>query len=305
MNMPWHHSFDPALLGQALTLDHQTLLARLNQLAQQRGLVTGLGRPLQFVPQSALPAGQPYEQFIAQTGCVPTRNNRHDRYNALLWISAPNTKAALNRAQAEAIAMSKPDKSNKPNKPNNPNNPNNPNATQRGPARDALTLWDENLAVIVLPAPMQAPVLAPVLASGAPTQAELNQRMANHDWQWLFIDQRSQWGQAWQVAVFGHALLEKLDQPFKAITAHSLVIQAQSFQWPAIDQALSLTLQSLQQETEAGAGLGLVSPAIFKHLPVMGIPGWHPENDQPAFYMDTKVFRPAHHLRQAPISGDA
>jgi len=28
----------------------------------------------------------------------------------------------------------------------------------------------------------------------------------------------------------------------------------------------------------------------------MGIPGWHLGNDQPSFYADPKVFRPAHPL---------
>ena len=107
MKPPWRRPFDPLLLNQALTLDHEALLTQFNQLALQQGLVTGLGRPLRFVSEKALPADQSYEQFIAQTGCVPTRNNRHYRYNALLWMSAPNTKAALN--QAQAMSFNEPD----------------------------------------------------------------------------------------------------------------------------------------------------------------------------------------------------
>jgi hypothetical protein len=30
----------------------------------------------------------------------------------------------------------------------------------------------------------------------------------------------------------------------------------------------------------------------FAHLPVLGVPGWWPENADPAFYADTSVFRP-------------
>ena len=265
MKPPWRRPFDPLLLNQALTLDHEALFTHFNQLALQQGLVTGLGRPLRFVSEKALPADQSYEQFIAQTGCVPTRNNRHDRYNALLWMSAPNTKAALN--QAQAISFNEPDERS---------------LTQRGPARDALTLWDENLAVIVLP-------------HGDLSETELNQRLVDHDWQWLFIDKRSQWGTAWQVAVFGHALLEKLDQPFKAITAHGMVLKVRSFEWLSIDRVLSETLRSLQQDTQVG--LGRIAPDMFKPLPVMGIPSWHLGNDQPGFYADPKVFRPAHPLR--------
>lgn len=267
----WRLPFDPVLLDQVRMLDHGALLAHFNQLALQQGLVTGLGLPLQFVSQKALPADQPYEQFIARTGCVPTRDNPHDRYNALLWMSAPNTKAALNQAQAKAISFNESDKRS---------------VTQRGPARDALTLWDENLAVIVLP-------------QADPTETELNQRLGDHDWQWLFIDRRSQWGKVWQVAIFGHALLEKLDRPFKAITAHSRVIQAQSFDWLSIDHVLSQTLRSLQQDAQAA--LGLIAPMMFKPLPVMGIPGWHHGNDHRDFYIDPEVFRPAHPLRPIVI----
>ena len=97
------------------------------------------------------------------------------------------------------------------------------------------------------------------------------------------------------MAVFGHALLEKLDQPFKAITAHGMVLQVRSFEWLSIDRVLSETLRSLQQDTQVG--LGRIAPVMFKPLPVMGIPSWHLGNDQPGFYADPKVFRPAHPLR--------
>ena len=31
----------------------------------------------------------------------------------------------------------------------------------------------------------------------------------------------------------------------------------------------------------------------FAHLPVLGVPGWWPANEDPAFYDDAAVFRPA------------
>jgi hypothetical protein len=30
----------------------------------------------------------------------------------------------------------------------------------------------------------------------------------------------------------------------------------------------------------------------FAHLPVLGVPGWWPANEGPAFYADASVFRP-------------
>jgi hypothetical protein len=38
----------------------------------------------------------------------------------------------------------------------------------------------------------------------------------------------------------------------------------------------------------------------FAHLPVLGVPGWCAANEDPAFYLDTSVFRPLRHL---PVVG--
>ena len=60
--------------------------------------------PVSFVPQSDLPAGEPYERHIHQTGTVPTRDNLHDFFNGLVWLQFPHTKRRLNHLQAQAIA---------------------------------------------------------------------------------------------------------------------------------------------------------------------------------------------------------
>jgi hypothetical protein len=57
--------------------------------------------PRRFVAQDALPAGEPYEAFIARTRCVPTRNNLHDAFNGLVWLAEPELKGRLNALQAE------------------------------------------------------------------------------------------------------------------------------------------------------------------------------------------------------------
>lgn len=41
---------------------------------------------VRFVEQAALPSDEPYESFIARTGCVPTRDNLHDLFNGLMWL---------------------------------------------------------------------------------------------------------------------------------------------------------------------------------------------------------------------------
>ena len=134
-----------------------------------------------FVPQSALPQGTAYEQFIHTTGTVPTRDNLHDFFNGLVWLRFPLTKRRLNQLQAQAIAA---------------------DGVQavRGPLRDALTVFDENGAAL------QAP-------------EALWDALRARDWQRLFIDLRPLWGQA-RLVLFGHALLEKLVSPRKPMVAH-------------------------------------------------------------------------------------
>lgn len=245
----WQSPFDQGPLSLVQSSDYASLVPALNSLAAQRGLVSGLGKPLQFVSQELLPRGQAYETFIAQTGCVPTRDNFHDRYNALMWLTAPKTKALLNRLQHEEIERLG-------------------GLANRGPVRDALTLWDENLAVLV--AYEYAGLLEDLLKA--------------HDWQGLFQQNRLCWHADWHVRLFGHALMEKLRSPFKAITAHVLVIESPTADWPAVD---SLLLNWLSNSTQQTA----FTSKVFSPLPVMGILGWCGENEAPGFYEDPHVFR--------------
>jgi hypothetical protein len=43
--------------------------------------------PTQFIPQEDLPEGVAYEAHISATGNVPTRENLHDFFNALVWLT--------------------------------------------------------------------------------------------------------------------------------------------------------------------------------------------------------------------------
>src|SRR5690606_12077155 len=139
--------------------------------------------PIRFVPQSDLPAGVAYESFISETGCIPTRDNLHDFFNALIWLTYPLTKARLNELQAAAIAQAGV-------------------MSARGRLRDALTVFDENAAIFV-------------------TQDKtLVEALRKHDWTQLFLERRAEFQHTYHVALFGHALMEKLESPYKAITAH-------------------------------------------------------------------------------------
>jgi len=188
-----------------------------------------------FVEQSTL-ADEPYESFIARTGSIPTRDNLHDLFNGLMWLCFPRTKRRLNELQSREIERTGI-------------------ANTRGVLRDALTLFDENAALL------QAP-------------AVLVEALRRRDWRALFIEQRALW-QAARVVVFGHALLEKLMQPRKAITAHVWLVDELT------DDAVAASL------TER------LTSKLFVPLPVLGIPGWWHANEDFAFYDDVEVFRPS------------
>ena len=218
------------------------------------GLRNHLGLPISFVPQEDLPEGTAYEQHIGATGCVPTRDNFHDFFNGLVWLTFPRIKVQLNALQAAQIAQDGVGKS-------------------RGPARDAATIFDENAALLVV-------------RNDAEGQA-LVEALREHRWQEAFLQRRAQWGADAQVWLFGHALMEKLVAPRKAITAHTRVVLAG-------DDFFTLTQPARQHwldETVARElALHGLSTADYTPMQALGVPGWWPEQD-PAFYADTTVFR--------------
>jgi hypothetical protein len=45
--------------------------------------------PVHFVSPAEQPLGEAYESFFDRTGKVPTRPNRHDHFNRLVWQAFP------------------------------------------------------------------------------------------------------------------------------------------------------------------------------------------------------------------------
>ena len=198
--------------------------------------------PVRFVPQTDLPPGQAYEQHIFQHAACPTREGLHDFFNGLAWLHFPRTKGKLNHLHAAELARSGV-------------------AAARGPARDALTLFDENSALLRAPDALWNALLA-------------------KDWQRVWGDLRPLWQQA-HLVLFGHALLEKLVYPRKPITAHVYRTLTATDSIAELDAwvAESLSAQGLAAKP-------------FAHLPVLGVPGWWNGNEALDFYADASVFRP-------------
>jgi len=235
----WTH---PGLAAWRVPGEAAGLQAGAMPVHQALQAVGGAAAP-RFVPQAALPAGEPYEAFIARTGGIPTRDNLHDFFNGLAWLAFPQAKRRLNALQAAEIARCGV-------------------GPTRGPLRDALTLFDENGAVLDAPPPLW-------------------QALRARDWRRLFLDLRGLWAEA-RVMVFGHALMEKLLAGQKSATAH--VLLGPDSDDPSIapeDAALAAALDPRR-----------LAAKPFTPLPVAGIPGWHPGNCHAAFYDDAEVFRP-------------
>lgn len=246
--------------------------ARLTVWAREAGVRTASGKALSFVPTESdeAPAAAQrapvvthlsavaYESGIHQTGEVPTRlhgeGGRHDLFNALAWLAWPLSKARINALHVQAVAAR------------------GAQAVGRGTLRDVLTLIDENAALWLC------------------EDDSLTAALRAFDWNTLFVTRRREMQERVQVRVFGHALLHKLDVPYKAVTAHAWPLSLPPGASEAqVDAALAASL-------EAGDSL---SARLLCPLPVMGLPGWCEANRDPAFYADASVFRPGR-LRRAP-----
>jgi len=251
---PWYDSIRPAF--ERLQLEGEAFAPAFNRNAASLALRNHRGLPITFVPQEALPEGTAYEAFISATGGVPTRDNLHDFFNGLVWQTFPLIKRQLNALQAAQIDAA------------------GGVGQSRGPARDAATIFDENAALLVV--------------RGSSEGQALVDALRGHCWDAALFDKRAMFGRDAQAWLFGHALMEKLVAPRKAITAHTRVVFAG-------DDYFNLSHDAQRAWIDARVATELANEPLntsgFTPLPVLGVPGWWPGQDA-AFYADASVFRP-------------
>lgn len=229
--------------------------------------------PIRFVGQACLPEGEAYESFIANTGKIPTRDNHHDLLNGLIWLNFPQAKAVFNELHAKDILR-------------------HGIHNARTALRNALTVFDENGGIVVS------------------SDRLLLEQLQAFKWQAALVTHRENWlAQHRTIAFFpfGHALLEKLVNPRKNITSHTLLMlvdegwfaQSIASQRNQLDTAIAKLFRELAMPDLADNAVKLSSKS-FQPLPVMGIPGYSDDNVIPAFYQDEAVFR-APRAFSAPI----
>ncbi len=219
------------------------------------------GAPIRFVPQGPKPATfeESYEPRIFLKGEVQTRcENWHDFFQALVWTTFPKTKAALNTrhyfAAKERTSTT-------------------PSGHHRGALENALTLYDECGAAVVSCNPA------------------LLKMIREFDWKSLFWHNRKHVKAELMCFIFGHAMYEKALEPYTGMTANSVLLNTNSsfFAKPLADQLGQLDdqLSALFHNENA-----ITAPQDFSPFPLLGMPGWHRENEHETYYDNTRYFRP-------------
>ena len=249
------------LILNRLKTDQFPSLADLNCLLDNLAspITVQSGLPLRFVEQNTgkLAFEKQYEPLCFLKGEVQTRkNNWHDLFNALVWMTFPKAKAAINARHYMALIDTKCAQS-----------------SQRGAVRDMNTLFDESGVVVVCADPA------------------LSRLLLNFQWKELFREKRKQLQSSMGFYLFGHGLYEKTLSPYIGLTGQGLLLSVDRtfFEMPPqlqmnhLDDRVADYINSPTQ---------CVSTRELTPVPLLGIPDWTPENNSSDFYDNTDYFRP-------------
>jgi hypothetical protein len=247
--------------------DPEISIGELNRLADHNAPD---GRAIRFVAQTdaLLADGLHYEKRIARDGTVATREgSTHDLFNALIWLSHPALKQAMNARQVADVERVGP--------------------KQRTRGQCALTHFDEAGAIVWVDA------AAPLAAWNA------------HDWRALFLDAHDTWGASCAITLIGHALFDHALAHREYPVAKALVVRVGRdaiasrsrdsliAAWPEAERAVA---------DEIAAGRLLADPQELRPLPLAGL--WDARSKSPDFYEKVPCFRPLRAGRRYPVPLD-
>lgn len=248
-------------------------LEELNALlaAHQPGIAVQSGREVRFVGQGigCLAFEEQYEPRCYLTGEVQTRtDNWHDLLNALVWLTYPKAKAAINVRHFQALTEKRPALTE--------NLPALTSAaetrSERGAVRDTNTLLDESGVIVAY---------ADVALAGL---------LRSFQWTELFWQRREEVQAGMGFFLFGHGLYEKAMQPYIGMTGQGLLLAVEPsfFTWSKAQQLAHLDsrLADYLSEPEHCRSTRELSP-----VPLLGVPGWTADNDCAAYYENTDYFR--------------
>jgi hypothetical protein len=116
-----------------------------------------------------------------------------------------------------------------------------------------------------------------------------------HDWHGLFWRQRQAWLDGGiELELFGHALLEHALSPHQLLVGKALVFHS----------TLDMDMAGVHAGCAAAIAEGrlLHDPLDLRPLPLVGIPGWHADNDGEAFHRSTACYQPRRAGREYPAA---
>ena len=219
-------------------------------LSEQFPIHVANGQRIRFVPPRA--DGLVYECRIWESGEVETRpDNWHDFFNALVWLSFPQTKTAISAAHVRVMQAP---------------------GEVRGTARDVLTHFDE-CGIVVLS-----------------SQPDLLALLRAFRWKELFVERRAEMVRSMRFVIFGHSTYEQMLRPFRGLTAKAVLYEVDEA-WLLMDGLAQRAAVDTLLAADLTSGR-YVRPRDFQPLPLLGIPGVTPDNEDPAYYDDTWQFRP-------------
>ena len=260
-------AFEPLRTAAAcLALDAWPANSALNECARQAlsKACNASGVPITFIGDD-LDDGLGYEQRIHTRGEVLRRSRDwHDLLNALVWMTFPRAKAALNARHVAEMALETPGR--------------------RGRARDALTLFDEGGVIVCA------------------SQPDLLQQVRDFHWKDLFWRRRGDFQSRAAVYVFGHAMYQKLLDPFLGVSALALLYAVDDDFWdlPCVQQVCHVDVLAAATLSDPRI---VTTPRDLAPFPILGVPGWFAHNENEGFYDNQQYFRPGRGRSSAPSTG--
>ena len=144
-------------------------------------------------------------------------------------------------------------------------------SAERGPRENAATHLDESGILVVS------------------TDTRVFEALADLKWRALFWEQRRELADSTRFLAFGHGLLDAFRAPHPRLMSKALCVHVKP-------EHLALSAPALRSFLDHELALSvpefLLEPGRLLPLPVLGVPGWAPQQQNAEFYGDQSYFRP-------------
>ncbi|MCW8936168.1 MAG: DUF3025 domain-containing protein [Gammaproteobacteria bacterium] len=192
-----------------------------------------------------------YEPRVYLKGELQTRTqNWHDFFNAIIWLKFPKTKKMLNTLHFTQAKQRK-------------------KGSNRSTLENRITQFDECGAIIIT------------------NNKKLLDLIKNHQWKELFIKNKKEFEENIKCVIFGHAIFEKSLNPYIGMTCHCLLLESHELLEDIKNEDFSNIDEKIMDIWKNKISK---SPLKLNALPVLGIPGYWPEQNA-SFYENTEYFR--------------